>query len=270
MAATARLPALDHVTLPYVGSLDIEVGDLCIVAPVSPALTGLTAGNVYPAASIPDQGSAAANQRLFAKLFAGVSHERHLATDAAGTQDVVPIWVGDVSCAATAFKAGDLVGVAENGGNNGILSQQVAKVTDPNLAIGKCVKDTGGVSVTTVSVVLFSELFLAPTGNNFNLGGPTLTAAATAGAATLNAKQGTITSEALTTAAGADYTLTLTNSNIYADSIITVSLDNGTNTTAPIYVRLVTPAAGSATIVVRNAHASSALNGTIKVNFVVA
>jgi hypothetical protein len=97
----------------------------------------------------------------------------------------------------------------------------------------------------------------------------TLTATATAGAATLNKQRGTITSEALTTAAGADYTLTLTNSKITASRHVFVSLDNGTNTTAPIYVRLVTPGSGSVVIIVRNAHAASALNGTIKISFIV-
>ena len=88
-----------------------------------------------------------------------------------------------------------------------------------------------------------------------------------AGAATLNAQHGTITSESLTTAAGSDYTLTLTNSFVSTSSRIMVSLDDGTNSTAPIYVRKVTPGSGSATIVVRNGHTSSALNGTIKLSF---
>lgn len=97
----------------------------------------------------------------------------------------------------------------------------------------------------------------------------TLTATASAGAATLNKQRGTITSEALTTAAGADYTLTLTNSKITTARQVFVSLDDGTNTIGPIYVRKVTPGSGSVVIIVRNGHASSALNGTIKINFVV-
>ena len=95
------------------------------------------------------------------------------------------------------------------------------------------------------------------------------TVTAASGAATLNQPSGRVTSEALTTAAGADYTLTLTNSYVAAASRVLASLQNGTNTIAPIYVRLVTPAAGSVVIIVRNAHASSALDGTIIVNFYV-
>jgi hypothetical protein len=93
------------------------------------------------------------------------------------------------------------------------------------------------------------------------------TAAATSGAATLNTLSGTITSEALTTAAGAAYTLTLTNSTITTSSVITASVDQGTNTTAGLEVGRITPANGSVTILVWNRHASAALNGTIKISF---
>jgi hypothetical protein len=97
----------------------------------------------------------------------------------------------------------------------------------------------------------------------------TTTASATAGAATLSQAIGTVTSEAVTTAAGADYTLTLTNTLITASSYLCVTVDNGTNTTAGLAVGRVTPASGSATILVRNTHASAALNGTIKIRFVI-
>ena len=99
--------------------------------------------------------------------------------------------------------------------------------------------------------------------------GDTGTAAATAGAATLSKQRGTITSEGLTTAAGADYVLTLTNTKIAAASIVLATVDNGTNTIEGLAVNRVTPAAGSVVIRIRNTHATLALNGTIKVNFAV-
>lgn len=98
----------------------------------------------------------------------------------------------------------------------------------------------------------------------------TSTASATAGAATLNTQTGVITSEALTTAAGSDYVLTLTNSLITASgagSNVFVSVDNGTNTTEGLSVQRVTPSAGSVVIRIRNSHAADALNGTIKIRF---
>jgi hypothetical protein len=95
-------------------------------------------------------------------------------------------------------------------------------------------------------------------------------ATAAAGAATLNARQGKITTEALTTAQNADYTLTLTNSQIAAGDIVLVSVANGTNTQGtPIFSRA-TPAAGSVVIVIANRHGTSqALNGTLVISFMV-
>ena len=106
-----------------------------------------------------------------------------------------------------------------------------------------------------------------PTGGSINADSGT--ASATAGAATLAKMAGKITSEALTTAAGADYTLTLTNSTIAAADMVFVSVDNGTNTTAGLAVGRVTPGAGSVVILIRNTHASAALNGTIVISFMV-
>lgn len=137
--------------------------------------------------------------------------------------------------------------------------------------------EQGIVPVSTSNLELNVPLVLDTTvtnkGNESNAAGTfdtldTGSATASSGAATLNKQTGTITSEALTTAAAGDYTLTLTNSLISATSVILCSLDNGTNTTTPIYVRLVTPGSGSATIIVRNAGAG-ALNGTIKIRFAV-
>lgn len=100
----------------------------------------------------------------------------------------------------------------------------------------------------------------------FSLGSGTATA--TAGAATLDNRFGKITTEALTTAQNANYTLTITNASIRASDLVFASVANGTNTQGtPIIVR-VTPANGSLEIIVRNAHDSvQALNGTLVVSF---
>jgi hypothetical protein len=95
----------------------------------------------------------------------------------------------------------------------------------------------------------------------------TKTATATAGAATLNKASGKITTESLTTAAGATYTLTLTDSSIAAADMVFASLANGTNSTGDPVIGLITPAAGSVTIKVVNRHASAALNGTLVISF---
>ena len=98
----------------------------------------------------------------------------------------------------------------------------------------------------------------------------TKTATATAGAATLAKSAGKVTSESLTTAAGAAYTLTITaTGKVAAADQVFASLANGTNTQGnPVIVR-VTPGANTITVVVHNFHASQALNGTLVVSYMV-
>ena len=97
----------------------------------------------------------------------------------------------------------------------------------------------------------------------------TKTATATSGAATLNKMSGIITSESLTTAAGATYTLTLTNSNITASDIVMADVYFGSSTTGMPGITTITPGSGSVVVIVQNFHTSAALNGTIKISFVV-
>ncbi|UOF78917.1 hypothetical protein [Caudoviricetes sp.] len=96
------------------------------------------------------------------------------------------------------------------------------------------------------------------------------TAAATAGAVTLSADAGKITSEALTTAQNDIYTLTLTNDKIKANSLVFVTVADGTNTQGTPMVGQVNPANGSVVIEVINKHATAeAFNGTVEVSFMV-
>lgn len=105
--------------------------------------------------------------------------------------------------------------------------------------------------------------------NGIAIDSGTRTATAAAGTATLNKYSGVITTAALTTAAATDYVLTLTNSTIAAGDMVFVSVDNGTNTTEGLAVNRVTPSANTAVIRIRNTHATVALNGTIKISFMV-
>lgn len=93
------------------------------------------------------------------------------------------------------------------------------------------------------------------------------TATATAGAATLNNRWGVVTSESLSTAAGATYTLTVTNSQIAATDMVFASVAYGTSSAGSPAIMRVTPAAGSLVIIVQNIHASAALNGTIVISY---
>lgn len=106
-------------------------------------------------------------------------------------------------------------------------------------------------------------------GGTLRLSTGTKTAAATSGAATLNKLAGVITSESLSTAAGASYTLTLTDSQIAAADQVFASVALGTATTGTPTVTTVKPSAGSVVIIVQNVSAAAALNGTIKVSYAV-
>ena len=88
---------------------------------------------------------------------------------------------------------------------------------------------------------------------------------AVAGAAALNGDAGTVTSESLTTAAAATYTLTLGCPQVTPNSVVLASIYNGTNAAGDPVLGTVTPGTGVVTIVVTNRHASAALNGTIKI-----
>lgn len=131
------------------------------------------------------------------------------------------------------------------------------------LLCGLCVSslqagNAAAATLTTRAAMQKKALLAADTG---------ITASATAGAATLSKPIGTITSEALTTAAAATYTLTLTNTLIAATSNVQVTLVNGTNSAGLPVLSTCTPGAGSMVCIVSNLHASAALNGTLKFNF---
>lgn len=124
----------------------------------------------------------------------------------------------------------------------------------------------GGALTLAGALAANGDITLAD-GKQVNLDGGT--ASATAGAATLSKQCGVITSEALTTAAAGAYTLTLTNTLVAATSIVLVTFANGTNTQGTLELSRVTPGSGSVVILIRNSHASEALNGTIKISFLV-
>ena len=93
------------------------------------------------------------------------------------------------------------------------------------------------------------------------------TATSTAGAATINHQAGVVTTESLTTASGAAYAFTLTNSRIASTSIVLCQLLGGTNTKHGLSFTAV-PGAGSAAIsILNNDISAAALNGTLIFGF---
>jgi len=107
--------------------------------------------------------------------------------------------------------------------------------------------------------------FVFPTSNE-----GVVTATAASAAVTCNAAIGLITTESLTTAAAAEYVLTLTNNRLKVGSMVYATVGNGTSTQGTVVCSGgVSKTAGTVTIKVSNTHASEALNGTLLIGFFV-
>jgi hypothetical protein len=94
-------------------------------------------------------------------------------------------------------------------------------------------------------------------------------AVATSAAITVNANAGIITTVPLTTAANANYDITISNVYIRAQDLVLANVFKGTDTVGPLTISKVIPANGSVLIGVKNNDGASPLNGTVNVCFAV-
>lgn len=85
---------------------------------------------------------------------------------------------------------------------------------------------------------------------------------------TLNRQSGILTTQSLTTAGLADYSLTLTNSLIGTNTVVYAIIRTGSISQGVPIVRAVNTSSGSATLIIYNAHATLAFNGNLKISFV--
>ncbi len=135
--------------------------------------------------------------------------------------------------------------------------------TVPNTGAFTTLAASGTLNVTGISTLTGAVV----AGTSVQIGTGTRTAAATAGAVTLNKPSGLLTSEALTTAAAATYTMTLTNSGIAVGDIVLASVALGTATQGLPQVVSVTVTLHTVVFVIENADAADAFDGTIVVAF---
>ena len=126
----------------------IEVGDLIY----------LDTDDAKPASSQSDQSSEAANQRLFAAKFLGVSEHRSRNGDTDAIK-VATAGVFEFDCPSSSFEVGDLVGVDEAASGTALEDQKVASVAATDLSIAKVHKTTS--SATTVKVDIQSAVMNA-------------------------------------------------------------------------------------------------------------
>jgi hypothetical protein len=137
-------------TNPVVAAVDsgtvIEIGDL-VYQDVDDA---------KPASAQADQGSETANQELFADNFLGVAMQRSRSGDTDPIR-VATTGVFEFDCPSGTFELGDLVGVDENAGGDGLLDQQVAAVSASKYAVGRVAK-RGSTAATRVLVDIRSTV----------------------------------------------------------------------------------------------------------------
>jgi len=121
-------------------------------------------------------------------------------------------------------------------------------------------------AAATISLALYA--LPAPAANialDGNLSGLCGTATGTSNASTLANKCGVITTESATTAAGATFTETVTDTVVAATDLCFASVSTGgTGTPA---VTKVTPGSGSLVVIVQNIHASAAFNNTLAISY---
>lgn len=228
-----------------------EIASVAITATAAQinVLTGVTAGTVTASKALVVD----ANKDLASLRNLTLTNVDAGASGTAGSVDVFP---------ATALKGKLSISAADSAGNTTTTitnaSQAAARIyTVPDAgADANFVMSEGAATINGVKT--FGNGVIVDTG--------TKTATAVAGAATLNKLQGAITSEALTTAANAVYTLTLTNSTIAAADMVIATAENGTNTTEGLSIERIQPAAGSCVFILRNT-AAGALNGTVVIKF---
>ncbi len=175
---------------------------------------------------------------------------------------------------ASAVKAGDYTLVGSDDSYTSVAANATATIGPFNDARQYNIND---LSYSQVASGVFTG---ADDNSKAPLASPTFTGMVTlahgtgteaANVVTINAQSGVITTSALTTAASGSYLITLTNSAISGTgNVIIASIAGGTNTTKDISVEATCTAANTATLTIyNNVLITTALNGTVKINFLV-
>jgi hypothetical protein len=225
-------------------------GDLKFVATANTGNTETTITNAAmgqaSVVSVPDPGNATAafvldhgNQTILGnKTFSGTTQANTLNVGASGT-------VGSLSLfSTTASKGSWNFAPVDNTGNTVMTITNAVQ---------------GGAHTYTIPDAAAAASFLMQ-----NKG----TGTEASNAVTISKLAGVITTSSLTTAGGATYVVTLTNTYISATSVLLVSYNGGSNTTTNLNMTAV-PGSGSAVITIYNNTAATALNGTVIIDFFV-
>lgn len=192
---------------------------------------------------------------------------------------------------ATALKGSLVIAGVANTGNtvttisNAAMGQaSVISIPDPagataNFAVapaalvsGNLVSASGTAGLVQDAAIASTNVVVKNAPNTFSGTGsiilPKVNGTEAANAVTASGVSGVITTSALTTAGGATYAITWTNTLITATSTVLLQCEGGTNTTANFSMQLIR-GSGTATLTIFNNTAATALNGTILISYLV-
>lgn len=195
---------------------------------------------------------------------------------------------------STAAKGSLILAAVNNTGNTNTTISNVAmgqasvvSIPDPANAVGRFVvgatatpfvsgnfpaaSGTGGLMVDSGAA---PGSFANLTASNIFSGSGQITlakvsAAESANAVTASGNAGFITTSSLTTAGGANYAITWTNTKITSTSVIHLSIQGGSNNATQNITFTCVPGSGTATLTIFNNTAATALNGTIIIGYTV-
>lgn len=184
------------------------------------------------------------------------------ASGTAGTVDVFP---------TTASKGKLAITCTDQTGNTtvtltaGAMGQATAiTIPDPGGASASVVLTAG--AQTVAGVKTFSNGIAFGAGATLDADSGTVTLSSNAG--TVSKMAGVITTESLSTAAGASQALVITNTTVAATDIVLVTRSGGTSTGGTPIIKAV-PTSNTITITLDNKHASAAFDGTFILSFLV-
>lgn len=259
MATIYKTGDKKQVLCPADGTVAISKGDMLY----------LSGGVVFPFTNLGDFGSKLQNQQAAVVNFIGIAGRAKAADN---TTTNIPVYTGGVfefACTSATYGVGTLVGPQGTGSASavGVSNTDLESVASSSAAMGKVVKKATTATRIQVRILptpleLQNDLF-ALVGS----GGSVTQITSSSTAVTLNKQVGSITTVALTTAAGAEEEFVCNNELVGANDIVLLTGKYGGAGTLAAGVKNV--AAGSFTIVITNLHGATAFNATATLNFIV-
>lgn len=152
------------------------------------------------------------------------------------------------------------------------IGQLLIGATATPLVSGNFPQNSGTAGLVVDSGLAVSNVVSKIAANTFTGVGsiilPKVNGTEASNAVTASGVAGVITTSALTTAGGASYAITWTNTVMTATSVVLLTIAGGTNTTENVTLKIA-PGAGSGTLTIYNNTAATALNGTILISYLV-